>query len=519
MNRSIKANMLLLQIATTIILLAVSLSIVRIIDSGIHTCNISTAKNIKILNSLDKIKVLFGHEIQEWKNTLLRGSDKEALKKYSNSFDEVTNTIEKESLDLRSSLGPESIKYIDTFINEQSNLKKNYILSREEFLRGENFQPKEADKKVKGLDRKVLDSLNELSTQLGKEINKSQEESLTSIVKLESIAQYSMILLTIICIIIGYIFANSLTKKLSEVTSKVNDGSTQIEEVAISVSSASNNLSSTISQQAAALQETSAAVEETSGMVLNNSENAFKSLQQSEQSKLLVARGKDAVESMVNSINEISSANETIIHQVEESNRQFSDIINVINEIDSKTKIINEIVFQTKLLSFNASVEAARAGEHGKGFAVVAEEIGNLAQMSGNSAKEITELLTLSTKKVEETISNSKKGMIVAIDSTKDKIKKGSVSAKTCDEILDEIIAQVNLVDNYINEISSASKEQSTSVTEIGKAMHELDSVSHSNGQTSTQLTVSSGQLKVQAEELKSLVVILTSVIEGRKRA
>ena len=72
----------------------------------------------------------------------------------------------------------------------------------------------------------------------------------------------------------------------------------------------------------------------------------------------------------------------------------------LISEIGNKTKVINDIVFQTKLLSFNASVEAARAGEHGKGFSVVAEEVGNLAHMSGNSAKEITQLLESSINRV-----------------------------------------------------------------------------------------------------------------------
>lgn len=70
--------------------------------------------------------------------------------------------------------------------------------------------------------------------------------------------------------------------------------------------------------------------------------------------------------------------------------------------------MINEIVFQTKLLSFNATVEAARAGENGKGFSVVAVEIGKLEQISGNAAKEISELLYNSTKPVSETIENNK---------------------------------------------------------------------------------------------------------------
>ena len=69
--------------------------------------------------------------------------------------------------------------------------------------------------------------------------------------------------------------------------------------------------------------------------------------------------------------------------------------------------MINDIVFQTKLLSFNASVEAERAGEHGKGFAVVAQEVGNLATMSGESAEEITKILDESVKMVQKLVSSN----------------------------------------------------------------------------------------------------------------
>lgn len=74
------------------------------------------------------------------------------------------------------------------------------------------------------------------------------------------------------------------------------------------------------------------------------------------------------------------------------SNKKITEITKVISEVAAKTQVINEIVFKTKLLSFNASVEAARAGDQGRGFSVVAEEVGNLAKMSGDAAKEISNI-------------------------------------------------------------------------------------------------------------------------------
>jgi methyl-accepting chemotaxis protein len=104
---------------------------------------------------------------------------------------------------------------------------------------------------------------------------------------------------------------------------------------------------------------------------------------------------------MATAFKEIAISNQEFFEEINASNEELRIIINIISDISEKTKVINDIVFQTRLLSFNASVEAARAGEHGKGFAVVAEEIGKLASVSGNSAKEINDILGHATTQVE----------------------------------------------------------------------------------------------------------------------
>ena len=89
------------------------------------------------------------------------------------------------------------------------------------------------------------------------------------------------------------------------------------------------------------------------------------------------------------------------MEEIKKSNEKIQEVVEIIQEIEEKTKAIDEIVFQTKLLSFNASVEAERAGEHGRGFSVVAQEVGNLAQLSGKSASGINEILGESIKRVK----------------------------------------------------------------------------------------------------------------------
>ena len=90
----------------------------------------------------------------------------------------------------------------------------------------------------------------------------------------------------------------------------------------------------------------------------------------------------------------------TSVETIQKSNEQLQDISEIIVQINSKTTVINDIVAKTELLSLNASIESARAGEQGKGFAVVAEEVGNLAKISGKSAKDIQDLITKSEEQV-----------------------------------------------------------------------------------------------------------------------
>lgn len=303
----------------------------------------------------------------------------------------------------------------------------------------------------------------------------------------------SLVLGTILGLLFSFLFSNGLVKSLRKISGALSDASAQVSAAAGQVASASTQLSQAATEQASSLEETAASIEQMSSMVAKNNENSKSAANQSDEALNGTTKGKGSVDQMITSMKEIN-----------ESNAQIAEIVKVIREIDTKTKVINDIVFQTKLLSFNASVEAARAGEHGKGFAVVAEEVGNLAEMSGGAAEEISTLLESSIQKVEG---------IVGL--TKTKVESGTVVAQDCGSVLDEIVKSVTSVTKMAGEISTACNEQAQGVQEITKAMNQLDQVTQQNAATSEEAASAAEELSAQAESLNSLVQDLVRTVDG----
>ncbi len=302
----------------------------------------------------------------------------------------------------------------------------------------------------------------------------------------------------------------SVAENLSSVTSNVAGTSHKM-------SNNSSGLSQATIEQTASLQETAASLEEVGAMIKKTSDNAISTSEASAKSRQKAEEGNDIVLKMIHSMEAINLSNETIREEMNKSNQEFAEIVTLIHEIGNKTKIINDIVFQTKLLSFNASVEAARAGEHGKGFAVVAEEVGNLANMSGGAATEISQMLSDSIKTVERIVSQTKMKVDKLMTEGKEKVDYGSEVAKECGEILNQIVDNIKVASDMAVEISNASAEQSQGIAEISKAMAQLDAVTQDNSQTSQELSQVADVLNNDATRLENSVTELLKTINGEK--
>jgi len=256
---------------------------------------------------------------------------------------------------------------------------------------------------------------------------------------------------------------NSAMERLEETMQAVLSGARSISTGAGEISQASDDLSQRTERQAASLEETAAALEQITATVRATAQNAKQASEIVGSATTAAQEGGQIVETAVKAMTEI-----------ENSSRQITEIIGVIDKI----------AFQTNLLALNAGVEAARAGDAGRGFAVVASEVRALAQRSSEAAKEIETLIKASGKHVDS-------GVKLVGDTG---------------EALKRIAGQVIEVNSLVNEVSQAAQQQSTGVDEVNVAVGEMDQVTQQNAAMVEEATAASRSLATETDELMKLV-------------
>jgi methyl-accepting chemotaxis protein len=320
---------------------------------------------------------------------------------------------------------------------------------------------------------------------------------------------------TIILSVIALFFMFIRIRPLNNIIHRLNDQAQTVSSASDSILGTAENLKKSSESQSSAAVETAASVEEINEMATRTAESATQLMKNVQNGTNAIAAGLTMIDEMLLVMKQIESNGQDISVEVTNSNNQIQEIVTVISDIAEKTKLINDIVFQTKLLSFNASVEAARAGDAGKGFAVVAQEIGNLAQMSGHSAQEISSTLSVGINKVEHIIANSKKKLDELSAAGKEKIKDGSAKANSCGqsfEIVSDQMEQVQLASTNINQ---SIQEQVRGLSEIRSAMSVFDTSSTHNLTSAEKTFDESSELKDQSIELERIVIELRNIANG----
>jgi len=240
-----------------------------------------------------------------------------------------------------------------------------------------------------------------------------------------------------------------MSDRLSAIIGQVHAGAATLSSAAVQLSASATEVSQTSGQQASSVEETTSSLEEMSATITQNADNG----RIMEQIALKAAR------------------------DAEQSGASVAETVTAMKSIAERISIVEEIAFQTNLLALNAAIEAARAGETGRGFAVVASEVRKLAERSQGAAKEIRGLAGTSVEVAERS-----------------------------GQLMRELVGTTQKTSDLLREVVTASAEQASGVSQINRAMSQLDHVTQRNAAAAEELSSTAEEMSSQATTLQEAI-------------
>ena len=326
-------------------------------------------------------------------------------------------------------------------------------------------------KQQKQVDARMDELTKRASDQLAKSLQLAREAESQSRIVILSGAVVSII----VCILLGLMITRTINKQLNNIAITLGDGARMVVAASGQVAATSLSQAQGSSEQAAALEETAAALEEMASMAGRNSNSA------------------NAADKLMHDTNEVvheAGSNMQALYQA------IEQITNTSDEMAKIVRTINEIAFQTNLLALNAAVEAARAGDAGSGFAVVADEVRSLALRTAEAAHSTSSMIDQNIDKIGQ-LSDLMEVTTRAFGQVRDSSKK---------------------VASIVEEIATASAEQTKGVEQINQAMNEMDQRIQQTASVAEESASAAEELNAQAASTNDMVQGLMAIIGGANK-
>jgi methyl-accepting chemotaxis protein len=459
-NASIATRVFLLAAAMAAVVLSVGWLGLTALASAHERLSSAIASSRLQVSSVDAARsaqVHFKRQVQEWKDTLLRGTDPEAFNKYHHNFEVEEATVQADLGQLRELLRKMGGSPVPVEVLQKTHLElgQRYREALKHYDGSKFTSAQEVDRLVKGIDRPATEAMDALVAQMVETANATMAELEKNAATEATQVRITSLLALAVALVFSALLSWFTVKRVRIELMGAAEVATQLSAASADLSSASQSLSSGTSEQAASVEETTASLEEMTASITSNAENSKQTEKMAEQGAGDAARSAE------------------VVGQTVEAMKQISERIG----------IIEEIAYQTNLLALNAAIEAARAGEHGRGFAVVASEVRRLAERSQSSAKEIRTVADSSVKVAER-----------------------------AGEMLKALVPSIQKTLELVQEASAASREQSSGVSQIGAAMGQVDQVTQRNSQAAEEVAATAEELSAQAAALQGAVALLSGL-------
>lgn len=474
----------------------------------------------------------FRQQVQEWKDTLLRGKDPAKLEKYWGNFLKREAKVQQMGNELHNRMQePAARKLIDQFIAAHKTMGEKYREGLAAF-KASGFNSDVADQAVAGMDRAPTQLLEKAASLITARSHQQVKAALQS----ERNGIVANLIIMLVAILVAFVVftwivqklivkpsrslredlarlasgdftqpivstskdevgqiadsARQLQQGLGETIGHLTRASHQVADSSRQLTEVAEQTSEGVSQQREQTEMVATAVNEMVATVQEVTRNASQAAESAHSADQEARNGKQVLNSTTESIN-------LLVSDVEQAARVIHELEEHSNAIGSVLDVIRGIAEQTNLLALNAAIEAARAGEQGRGFAVVADEVRTLAQRTQQSTSEIQSMI--------EQLQSGSHAAVDVMSNSRSRASSTVEHANEAAQALDTIVSAISTISDMNAQIATAAEEQSAVAEEIGRNITTISQAAEQSAQSVEHTARSSEELAGLANQLQQL--------------